>query len=95
MIMAQRVDGIIVVTFMAKSRKEHLKKVLQFAQGVNVRVFGIVLNGIPQGRAAGVYGYETYGYASDDRRYRKKSRRKHVAPSAAAPELTSSGTPGV
>ena len=72
MIMAQRVDGLIVVTFMAKSRKEHLKRVLQLAQAVNVRVFGIVLNGIPQGRAAGVYGYETYGYASDDRRLRKR-----------------------
>ena len=78
MIMAQRVDGIIVVTFMAKSRKEHLKKVLQFAQGVNVRVFGIVLNGIPQGRAAGVYGYETYGYASDDRRFRQQMKRRRT-----------------
>ena len=68
MIMAQRVDGIIVVTYMAKSRKEHLKKVLQLAANVNVRIFGIVLNGIPQGRAAAVYGYETYGYASEDRR---------------------------
>jgi non-specific protein-tyrosine kinase len=75
MIMAQRVDGLIVVTFMGKSRKEHLKKVLSFARGVNVRVFGIVLNGIPQGRAAGVYGYETYGYTSDDRRFRKNRRR--------------------
>jgi capsular exopolysaccharide synthesis family protein len=75
MIMAQRVDGLIVVTFMGKSRKEHLKKVLSFARGVNVRVFGIVLNGIPQGRAAGVYGYETYGYTSDDRRFRKNKRR--------------------
>ena len=50
MIMAQRVDGIIVITFMAKTRKEHLKKVLQLADNVNVRIFGIVLNGIPQGR---------------------------------------------
>jgi tyrosine-protein kinase len=78
MIMAQRVDGIIVVTFMAKSRKEHLKKVLQLARGVNVRVFGIVLNGIPQGRAAGVYGYETYGYASDDRRFRQQKKRRRT-----------------
>ena len=78
MIMAQRVDGIIVVTFMAKSRKEHLKKVLQLAHGVNVRVFGIVLNGIPQGRAAGVYGYETYGYASDDRRFRQQKKRRRT-----------------
>jgi capsular exopolysaccharide synthesis family protein len=78
MIMAQRVDGIIVVTFMAKSRKEHLKKVLLFAHGVNVRVFGIVLNGIPQGRAAGVYGYETYGYASDDRRFRQQKKRRRT-----------------
>ena len=78
MIMAQRVDGIIVVTFMAKSRKEHLKKVLNLAQGVNVRVFGIVLNGIPQGRAAGVYGYETYGYASDDRRVRQQKKRRRT-----------------
>jgi polysaccharide biosynthesis transport protein len=76
MIMAQRVDGIIVVTFMAKSRKEHLRKVLQLAHGVNVRVFGIVLNGIPQGRAAGVYGYETYGYASDDRRFRQQKKKR-------------------
>jgi capsular exopolysaccharide synthesis family protein len=76
MIMAQRVDGIIVVTFMAKSRKEHLRKVLQLAHGVNVRVFGIVLNGIPQGRAAGVYGYETYGYTSDDRRFRQQKKKR-------------------
>ncbi len=53
MIMGQRVDGIIVITYMAKSRKEHLTKVLQLADNVNVRVFGIVLNGIPQGRSAG------------------------------------------
>ena len=76
MIMAQRVDGLIVVTFMGRSRKEHLKKVLQFAEKVNVRVFGIVLNGIPQGRSAGVYGYETYGYSSDDRRFRQKKRKR-------------------
>jgi len=82
MILAQRVDGIIVITFMAKSRKEHLKKVLNFAHGVNVRVFGIVLNGIPQGRAAGVYGYETYGYASDDRRVRQQKKRRRTGASA-------------
>ena len=82
MILAQRVDGIIVITFMARSRKEHLKMVLNFAQGVNVRVFGIVLNGIPQGRAAGVYGYETYGYASDDRRVRQQKKRRRAGASA-------------
>ena len=76
MIMGQRVDGIIVITYMAKSRKEHLAKVLQLADNVNVRVFGIVLNGIPQGRAAGVYGYETYGYASEGRRGRQQQQKK-------------------
>ena len=94
MILAQRVDGVIVVTLMGSSRKEHLRRVLTLAEQVNARIFGVVLNGIPQGRSAGVYGYETYGYESDDRRYRKKSRKKHVASSSAAPELTSSGTPG-
>lgn len=91
MILAQRVDGMIVVTLMGQSRKEHLKRVLGLAEQVNARIFGIVLNGIPQGRSAGVYGYETYGYASDDRKYRKKSRRKgnHAVPE---PELTPSGT---
>jgi tyrosine-protein kinase len=86
MIMAQRVDGLIVVTFMAKSRKEHLKRVLQLAESVNVRVFGIVLNGIPQGRAAGVYGYETYGYASDDRRLRKRKKRMRASGTRGAHE---------
>jgi Mrp family chromosome partitioning ATPase len=79
------------VTLMGKSRKEHLKRVLLLAEQVNARIFGIVLNGIPQGRSAGVYGYETYGYESDDRRYRKKARRKH-SPAATEHELTSSGT---
>ena len=49
---------------------------LQLAVGVNARIFGIVLNGIPQGRAAGVYGYETYGYEADDRRFRQKRNKK-------------------
>ena len=91
MILAQRVDGLMVVTLMGHSRKEHLKRVLTLAEQVNARIFGIVLNGIPQGRSAGVYGYETYGYASDDRKYRKKARRKgsHEAPE---PELAPSGT---
>lgn len=94
MIMAQRVDGLIVVTFMGKSRKEHLKKVLSFARGVNVRVFGIVLNGIPQGRSAGVYGYETYGYASDDRRFRKqKQRRRTGSARPAAPSVDPDADP--
>jgi len=91
MILAQRVDGIIVVTLMGQSRKEHLKRVLKLSEQVNARIFGVVLNGIPQGRSAGVYGYETYGYESDDRRYRKKARRKHTQ-AEAEPELTSSGT---
>ena len=84
MIMAQRVDGIIVITYMAKSRKEHLKKVLQLADNVNVRVFGIVLNGIPQGRSAKVYGYETYGYASQGRRGRQQQQKKSKGRRAAA-----------
>jgi len=92
MIMAQRVDGLIVVTFMGKSRKEHLKKVLSFAQNVNVRVFGIVLNGIPQGRAAGVYGYETYGYASDDRRFRQNKKRRRTG-TTGTPATSSTSDP--
>jgi capsular exopolysaccharide synthesis family protein len=94
MIMAQRVDGIIVITFMAKSRKEHLKKVLQFAEKVNVRIFGIVLNGIPQGRAAGVYGYETYGYASDDRRLRRQKKKRGRTGSAGRPAPLADTDPG-
>ena len=82
MILAQRVDGMIVVTFMGQSRKEHLKRVFSLAEGVNARIFGVVLNAIPQGRAAGVYGYETYGYESDDRRGRKKAKRKGRGPSS-------------
>lgn len=85
MILSQRVDGLIVVTLMGRTRKEHLRRVLQLAEGVNARIFGVVLNGIPQGRAAGVYGYETYGYAADDRALRKKRRRGgRRRPSAAA-----------
>ena len=82
MILAQRVDGLIVVTLMGRSRKEHLARVIGLAAGVNARIFGIVLNGIPQGRAAGVYGYETYGYEAEDRRGRrkhKKGRRRSAA----------------
>ncbi|MFL6151115.1 MAG: polysaccharide biosynthesis tyrosine autokinase [Ornithinibacter sp.] len=94
MIMAQRVDGIIVITYMAKSRKEHLKKVLQLADKVNVRIFGIVLNGIPQGRAAGVYGYETYGYASEGRRGRQQQKKKSQARRSGAPRGTDRPTTG-
>lgn len=85
MILAQRVDGLIVVTLMGRSRKEHLKRVLQLAEGVNARIFGIVLNGIPQGRAAGVYGYETYGYEADDRRFRQKKNKRLRRRPAAGP----------
>lgn len=91
MILAQRVDGLIVVTLMGKSRKEHLKRVISLAESVNARIFGIVLNGIPQGRAAGVYGYETYGYEHDDRAYRKKVRRGRRRP--ASSEVGSSPQP--
>lgn len=77
MIMAQRVDGIIVITYLAKTRKEHLQKVLQAAENVNVRIFGIVLNGIPQGRSAKVYGYETYGYGAEGRRGRQQQQKKN------------------
>ena len=91
MILAQRVDGVLVVTLMGKSRKQSLARVIGLAQQVNVRIFGIVLNGIPQGRSAGVYGYETYGYASDDRKARKRPRRKGTA-SVAEPELSPSAT---
>lgn len=93
LILAQRVDGVILVTLMGRTRKEQLSRALKLADGVNARVLGVVLNGIPQGRAAGVYGYETYGYESSHRgprwpRLSRKSRRSarglraHVAPTA-------------
>lgn len=85
MILSQRVDGLIVVTFMGRSRKEHLRRVLQLAEGVNAKIFGIVLNGIPQGRAAGVYGYESYGYGADDRVTRRRGRRGRRRPDPASP----------
>ena len=83
MILAQRVDGLLVVTHMGSSRKESLRRVLQLAANVNARVFGVVLNGIPQGRAAGVYGYETYGYYHTDKGGHRRRRR---GPKAAVPE---------
>jgi Mrp family chromosome partitioning ATPase len=88
MILAQRVDGMLVVTSMGTSRKEHLRRVLQLAQNVNARVFGIVLNNIPQGRSAGVYGYETYGYYGTDKggHRRRRRRRPGSAPSRRATE---------
>jgi succinoglycan biosynthesis transport protein ExoP len=80
MILAQRVDGLLVVTNMGSSRKENLRRVLQLAGNVNARVFGVVLNGIPQGRAAGVYGYETYGYYHTDKGGHRRRRRDKAAP---------------
>jgi tyrosine-protein kinase len=93
MILAQRVDGILLVALMGKSRKESLRRAIALSHQVNARIFGIVLNGIPQGRGAGVYGYETYGYASDARKDRKKARRKGGA-SVPEPEYVPSRTPG-
>jgi succinoglycan biosynthesis transport protein ExoP len=80
MILAQRVDGLLVVAHMGRSRKENLRRVLQLASTVNARVFGVVLNGIPQGRAAGVYGYETYGYYHSDKKGGHRRRRGRPAP---------------
>jgi succinoglycan biosynthesis transport protein ExoP len=83
MILAQRVDGLLVVTLMGRSRKESLRRVLELAENVNARIFGIVLNGIPQGRAAGVYGYETYSYYGTDHRGHRRRRRGRGAPAPA------------
>ncbi len=84
MILAQRVDGLLVVTHMGSSRKESLRRVLLLAANVNARVFGVVLNGIPQGRAAGVYGYETYGYYHTDKGGHRRRRRGAKAPEQSA-----------
>ncbi len=86
MILAQRVDGLLVVTHMGRSRKENLRRTLQLAQNVNARIFGVVLNGIPQGRTAGVYGYETYGYYHTDKGGHRRRRRARQAPPQARPE---------
>ena len=85
LILSRRVDGLLLVTLMGKGRREHLDRALQLLAGVHARVFGIVLNGIPQGRSAGVYGYETYGgYEANSRRtFRKKAKGEK--------ELTRSG----
>jgi capsular exopolysaccharide synthesis family protein len=95
MILAQRVDGMLVVTSMGTSRKEHLRRVLQLAENVNARVFGIVLNNIPQGRTAGVYGYETYGYYGTEKGGHRRRRRRKAAssPSRAGAEPTDPGAP--
>ncbi|PKW27457.1 polysaccharide biosynthesis tyrosine autokinase [Phycicoccus duodecadis] len=62
LVLAQRADGVLVVSLMGRSRKEQLKRTLELAEGVHAKVLGVVVNGIPQGRSAGVYGYESYGY---------------------------------
>lgn len=94
LILAQRVDGVIVVTLMGKTRKEQLGRALELAGGVNARVLGVVLNGIPQGRAAGVYGYETYGYETHHRKprlprpFKKSGRSAPGLRASVAPTLT-------
>ncbi len=82
MILAQRVDGLLVVTHMGRSRKENLRRTLQLAGNVNARIFGIVLNAIPQGRTAGVYGYQTYGYYTTEKGGHRRRRGKGPAPLA-------------
>ena len=49
---------------------------LHATENVNVHIVGIVLNGIPQGRSAKVYGDETYGYAAECRRGRQQQQKK-------------------
>lgn len=90
LILAQRVDGLLVITQMGRTRKEQLSRTLDLAAGVNARVLGVVLNGIPQGRAAGVYGYETYGYDTTPARRRRflRSRRRRETESATTTHVT-------
>lgn len=86
LVLAQRVDGMLVVTLMGSTRKEQLTRTLDLAGNVNARVLGVVLNGIPQGRAAGVYGYETYGYESAGERETSWLRRGRGRGSSAGSE---------
>ncbi len=79
-ILATRVDGVLVVTLDGMGRKEHLARALGLLGSVRANVLGVVLNGVPHGRTAGLYGYSGYSYAKYETRSSGKRRRGRGKP---------------
>ena len=80
-ILAQRVDGVVVVAEMGRTRAGAFKDVTEALEGVRARLLGVVLNKVREGRSGYYhhYYYYHYYYSSDGKRVR---RRRRVLPAA-------------
>ncbi|MBA3943470.1 MAG: polysaccharide biosynthesis tyrosine autokinase [Herpetosiphonaceae bacterium] len=77
-ILAQHVDGVILVVRVAATKLPACKQAAEQLHRANAHLLGVVLNDIPQGQAALAYGYSGYEH---DERYASRSIRSR-SPSA-------------
>lgn len=74
-ILAQRVDGVLLVAEMGRTRAGAFKDVTEALEGVQARVLGVVLNKVREGRSGYYYHYYYhYYYSSDGKRVRRRRR---------------------
>lgn len=62
-ILANRVDGVLLVTRYSYTRKEEVKQAKKALDNVNANLLGFVMNGQPMSESSGYYTY--YGYDSE------------------------------
>jgi capsular exopolysaccharide synthesis family protein len=61
--LVHQVDGVLVISRLGRSRRDHASRLLKQLRGLNAQVLGVVINGF-QSNADGYYGY--YGYYGTD-----------------------------
>ncbi|MBC7232385.1 MAG: polysaccharide biosynthesis tyrosine autokinase [Chloroflexi bacterium] len=76
-ILAQKVDGVLLVTEMGRTRTEVFRRAVAALEGVKARLLGVVLNKMTARPGGYYYGYYYYYYYyTDDEGKTKKRKRK-------------------
>ena len=97
-ILATAADGAILVARFGVTRHEQAERAADLLRQVNARLFGTILNCVPEKRSAGGYGYGYgygYGNAQPTNGKSDNSRRVVTHDAGAAPEarMKSTGAP--
>jgi capsular exopolysaccharide synthesis family protein len=76
--LARRVDGVLVIARMGRSRRDHAVRLMKWLHGLNAHVLGVVVNSFRQSADQSYGYYGSYGYSPRRRapRLGGRSRQK-------------------
>jgi non-specific protein-tyrosine kinase len=94
-ILAQRVDGVILVTEVGRTRTEVFKRTVAALYGVKARLLGVALNKLTPRRGGYYHYYDYYNHDRSARNRSKRERRPQSAGPVAAPAASPSGYAGL